>query len=260
MSKNLELLTQLGEKYRELQSPPRAAKTTAATAESLPESPPPAALVPLPWTSEEATSGEVAKLVQRVFIAPGEEAPKRVVFCGADEENGSNLICARVAEALASRTSGRICLVDANVLAPLSSHPEGMAGPFDAPDGLLDPEIAVTWARQIQGRKLWLLPAYAEIGGRRTLIAPDHWRKVLAELETEFHTILIAAGPVHRCPDTMMICQTASGVILVIKANATRRATARKVKEDLEVLQVPLLGAVLNDRTYPIPERLYRRL
>lgn len=256
MSKNLELLTQLGEKYRELQSPPHAAKTTASAAES----PPPAALASLPWTSEEATSGEVVKLVHRVFIAPGEEAPKRVVFCGADEENGSNLICARVAEALASRTSGRVCLVDANVHTPLSAYPDGMAGPFDAPDGVLEPEIAVTWARQIQGRQLWLLPAYAEIGGRRTLIAADHWRKALAELETEFHTILIAAGPVHRCPDTMMLCQTASGVILVIKANATRRATARKVKEDLEAFHVPLLGAVLNDRTYPIPERLYRRL
>lgn len=256
MSKNLELLTQLGEKYRELQRPPRAAKTTVSTAES----PAPAALAPLPWMGEAAMSSEVAKLVHRVFIAPGEEAPKKVVFCGADEENGSNLICARVAEALASRANGRVCLVDANVHVPLSAHPDGMASPFDAPDGLLEPAIAVTRARQIQGRKLWLLPACAETGGRRTLIAPDRWREVLAELETEFHTILVAAGPVQNCPDTMMLCQTVSGVILVIKANATRRATARKLKEDLEALQVPLLGAVLNDRTYPIPESLYRRL
>jgi Mrp family chromosome partitioning ATPase len=47
---------------------------------------------------------------------------------------------------------------------------------------------------------------------------------------------------------------------LVIEANSTRRETTRKAKESLEAANVRLLGAVLNKRTFPIPEVFYRKL
>jgi Mrp family chromosome partitioning ATPase len=57
-----------------------------------------------------------------------------------------------------------------------------------------------------------------------------------------------------------MIGRLADGVVLVIEAHATRREAARKVKESLEAANVRLLGAVLNKRTFPIPEVLYNRI
>jgi hypothetical protein len=35
---------------------------------------------------------------------------------------------------------------------------------------------------------------------------------------------------------------------------------ARKIKETLEGAQVRILGTVLSDRVFPIPEEIYRRL
>jgi len=49
-------------------------------------------------------------------------------------------------------------------------------------------------------------------------------------------------------------------VVLVLEANATRRVAALSAKEALEAAGVRLLGTVLNDRTFPIPEKLYRKL
>jgi Mrp family chromosome partitioning ATPase len=45
-----------------------------------------------------------------------------------------------------------------------------------------------------------------------------------------------------------------------VEANHSRRDTVRHAKEQLEGAQVRLLGAVLDQRTFPIPEKLYRRL
>jgi len=45
-----------------------------------------------------------------------------------------------------------------------------------------------------------------------------------------------------------------------LQANTTRRETARKVKQEMEAASVRLLGAVLNERTFPIPESIYSRL
>jgi Mrp family chromosome partitioning ATPase len=56
------------------------------------------------------------------------------------------------------------------------------------------------------------------------------------------------------------MARVADGLILVLSAQRTRRATALKVKQMLEEAQVRILGAVLSDREFPMPERIYRRL
>jgi len=48
--------------------------------------------------------------------------------------------------------------------------------------------------------------------------------------------------------------------ILVVEANETLRIAARKAKETLEAANVRLLGTVLHNRTFPIPEQLYQKL
>ncbi len=50
------------------------------------------------------------------------------------------------------------------------------------------------------------------------------------------------------------------GVILVLQANSTRRAAAQRAVQTLQATNARLLGSVLNGRTFPIPEGIYRRL
>jgi len=54
--------------------------------------------------------------------------------------------------------------------------------------------------------------------------------------------------------------QLADGVVLIVSANSTREEAGRKAKESLEMAGSRLLGAVLNNRTYPIPQPIYDRL
>jgi Mrp family chromosome partitioning ATPase len=46
----------------------------------------------------------------------------------------------------------------------------------------------------------------------------------------------------------------------VLKANSTRRDATREIKQQLQAANVRMLGAVLNQRTFPIPERIYNKL
>jgi Mrp family chromosome partitioning ATPase len=50
------------------------------------------------------------------------------------------------------------------------------------------------------------------------------------------------------------------GIVLVLSAQHTRRAAALRIKEKVDEAHVRLLGTVLSDREFPIPQRLYRRL
>ena len=47
---------------------------------------------------------------------------------------------------------------------------------------------------------------------------------------------------------------------MVIEAESTRRETALAAVENLRSCDVRILGAVLNKRVYPIPEKLYSKL
>src|SRR5207253_7590205 len=42
------------------------------------------------------------------------------------------------------------------------------------------------------------------------------------------------------------------GLVLIVEANSTRRETVREVMKELRMLGTPILGVVLNNRTFPI--------
>ncbi len=82
----------------------------------------------------------------------------------------------------------------------------------------------------------------------------------MAELRKEFDYVLIDSPPLNMCSDSVVLGQLSDGVILVLEANATRREAVLRVAEELRARHVQVLGAVLNKRTFPIPELLYHRL
>jgi Mrp family chromosome partitioning ATPase len=48
--------------------------------------------------------------------------------------------------------------------------------------------------------------------------------------------------------------------VLVLEENATRRDVALRVTDSLKATGIPLLGGVLNNRTFPMPAAVYKRI
>jgi Mrp family chromosome partitioning ATPase len=82
----------------------------------------------------------------------------------------------------------------------------------------------------------------------------------VAELRKEFDYVLIDSPPLNTYSDGVAVGQLADGLVLVLEANSTRREAAVKIAENLRSAQIRILGAVLNKRTFPIPEFLYHLL
>ena len=203
---------------------------------------------------------ETVKLVQRVFVFPNSRAPKVVVFSSVDEDNSSSEICSRVGQVLATQVSGSVCLVDANLREP-SLHRLLEVSKFPGlTDAAVKPGPIKDFAVRIAGGNLWLVPFGSSAAETSELFASDRLGSRMLELRKEFDHVLIDASSVSSSSDAILLGQMAEGVILVIEANSTRRETARTAKGAFEGAKVRLLGAILNNRTFPIPEALYRRL
>ena len=206
-----------------------------------------------------AADPEIGKLVQRLFSAAGQDnGPKVVSFSGIARDDRSSWICARAAEILSEQAGSSVCVVDANLVAPqlhvelaAASHP-GFA------DALITKEPIRNYATPISGEHLWLIPAgHAKPGFRPSR---ERYRERMAELREAFEYILVGAPSLARETEATLFGQLADGAVLIVEANRTRRETLRRAKEQLQSAHVTLLGAVLDQRTFPIPEKLYHRL
>jgi hypothetical protein len=201
---------------------------------------------------------EILRLVQRLFLATdnGHDGPRQVVFCGIDEADGSNLLCARVARSLAEQVPSQVCVADANARMP-ASNPLFDLTPSD---NSTQPEVGTT--RKLLRRvtdNLWLSSS-DPVGTNARAPSAEQVRMWITDLRGKFAYVLISAPPVGLYGDAALLGQMADGVVLVVEANSTRRVAALKAQQALEAANVRVLGAVLNNRTFPIPEKIYRWL
>ncbi len=207
----------------------------------------------------EQTRDETIKLVQRLFSSKSTDIPQVVILSGVEPGSGCSWVCARVAEIVAAHVEGSVCLVDANF------HSDSIHRHFEtgrsrkAPDerSLLSPVRRN--GQPPKGGKLWLL-SLKPAGDWQTPGSLDRFHSRLLELRKDFAVILIDAPPINTYVDAALLGRMADGLVMIVQANHTRREAAQRAKEILDAAGVRVLGAVLNKRTFPIPEFLYRRL
>jgi len=254
MSRNFELLQRIG-REQELQA---AAEPEPVLVQDEP------VVFSGPVTPALAIEGieleEFTKLVQRLFTLPAGEAPRTVVFTATENGNGCSWVCARVGEVLASQVSGSVCLVDANLRRPSLHSQFTSENHYGLSDALVKTGSMRTFARNLGRPNLWMVSCGSNPEEGQGFLSSERMRLRMAELRSEFDYVLIDAAALGDANDAVVLGAAADGVVLVLKANASRRESARKAMQDLQSASARVLGAVLNQRTFPIPESIYKKL
>ncbi|MFZ0772311.1 MAG: hypothetical protein WCA49_19110 [Candidatus Sulfotelmatobacter sp.] len=202
------------------------------------------------WDPEDFARQQIRGLVRRVFFAGGARAVKQVVFSAVEAHIDVASICEQAAQALALETHSHVALVDPKPEMAKNTHchlhSRGTAS-------------IKSWSTQM-AVNLWRVPerGLGECGEESG--TGLHWLSCLAELRNEFEYVVIPGPAAGISSEAALLGQLTDGIILVLGAHSTRRAAALKIKETLEGAQSRILGTVLSERTFPIPERVYRRL
>jgi Mrp family chromosome partitioning ATPase len=200
------------------------------------------------------------KLIDYTFLASG-TAPKSITFTSPERHSGCSWLLSRIAERLAERVDASVCAVDANLHWPALHTAFGIEnehGLLEAMMRLNDP--IRDFAKRPGSANLWVLPSGGTLSQCNAVWSTDNIKNRLAELSREFDYILIDTPAMKTSANCGVIGRLTGGVVLVLAANSSRRDTAINTKMMLEAANVPILGAVLNRRTFPIPDRIYRYL
>jgi Mrp family chromosome partitioning ATPase len=147
-----------------------------------------------------------------------------------------------------------VCLIDANFRSSIAFQ-EFRCGKLVK---LSDEEWSLAPVSDTTPANLRLL-SYRPLLKSSTSASLDGFQMRLAELRKDFY-VLIDAPPLNGYAEAALLGRLADGIVLIVAANDTRREPARKARQLLEESGVPVLGAVLNKRIFPVPEPLYKRL
>jgi len=201
---------------------------------------------------------EITRLVQRVFRDAN--APRSVLLSAVDPGDGCSSICAAAAETLAATAPGTVCLVDANLRSPSLHQRFEIENSVGLAEAILQPGAIHNFMHRVAGTNLWVLPSGAGSAAVAVLVGSEGMRARMGELREAFDHVLIDSPPLNRFPDAVVLGRLVDGMLMVLQSNTTRKETARTLIDSIRNAKVNLLGAVLNKRTFPIPQNLYDRL
>jgi Mrp family chromosome partitioning ATPase len=251
MSRNFELLQQFGKDERIL-----SRVDTVRESEVFVEP----AVVPTPVPPDKPEIQEIKTLVERVFLLPGTQAPHCVVFAGTESGSGCSWICARAAEALAYQVSGSVCLVDANLRTPGLHQQFGIPNHHGLSNALLQDEPMGIFVTALSPPNLSIVSCGSAAEAVQGLLTSNRMRTRLKELRSMFDYVLIDTCAMNSSKEAIVLGAASDGAVLVLKANSSRKETARNAVQEFHTAKVKILGAVLNQRTFPIPEAIYNKL
>ena len=226
----------------------------------------PVPIVPLPsrkgirngrtrWAHDEAL-----RLVQQVFLLQMKAPPRVVVFASIDHGNGCSQMCTSVAEILSKSARRPVCLVEGNFRSPALPDLFGTTNHLGLTDALHQNGPISLFAKLVNEDNLWLLSSGSLAADSPSLLTADRLSDRVAELRQEFEFVIIDAPPLTQYSDALALGQLSDGLVMVLQADSTRREAASMAAATLRSAKIPILAAVLNKRTFPIPDAIYKRL
>jgi capsular exopolysaccharide synthesis family protein len=197
------------------------------------------------------------RLVQQLFLPRTQEAPRMVVFAGINHGDGCSEIAASVAKCLAGIAPKAVCLVEANFRSPGLPAMLGTRNYRGLTDALLEEGPVKSFVKPVFNESLWLLSSGPVTADSSNLLTSQRMKHLSAEMRKEFDFAIVDAPPLTRYADAIALGHLADGIVLVVEANSTRREAALIAVENLRSSNIQILGAVLNKRTFSIPEKIY---
>ena len=190
-------------------------------------------------------SGPISSLAEKIFFPAGSAQRTRILFVAADDQTDVTASCEQMGRALADYSGARVGIVAQVFSSPANGAKKRAQAAGDS------------WRSHCAqiSEMVWRIPArlFESRNG-----SGKGEGSVSRELEAGFAYFLVASRlPEARLQTRSIRCD---GIVLVLTAHRTRREVALHAIAELEKCEAPLLGAVLDKRTFPVPDAIYRRL
>jgi Mrp family chromosome partitioning ATPase len=214
---------------------------------------------------EHAEQFQLLKYRMMAMLNGNSGQPLVINFTGYRKGEGVSTLVTNFALTLSDDPEIRILLVDFNLQQPslyrfFQNNGKG-SGSAD-PDQIVSADEVITRDRQMvrTGPRLDVI-----ISKRKAERDPDpagieDVERFMVKAKEHYDFILIDGPPLYGNSFANLLAAKADYTVLVVKAHGVRLQVLRNAVNDLERLGANMLGVILNKRSYPIPNFIYRML
>lgn len=213
----------------------------------------------------------VRRLAERVLTGTGMDGtnPRVIAIIGTKHGEGATTLACATAALLAERAQldapkgvlDEVLLIDCDLHAPTLHRQLGIDPSPGLTDWLADPSSselpleATIKISPVEG--LAVMPAGVLRGGALT---PNRLKRLIDIVAPNYRYVVIDLPPLDESPEAARLASVCDGTVVVIEAEKLRKQIVVETLQNLQEANVHILGAVLNKRTYPVPEWLYERV
>ena len=192
-------------------------------------------------------------------LLPGPD--KNVIqFIGSRKGEGTSTLVREFAMVSAQHSNKPVLLVEADLMQPSQYRAFGIEAKSPLDHVLKEGKALDGVVSQVDKSNLFLATLSSKVQSAltaRTFFNPTDMWKIVRE---QFSLILIDSSPASVTADSMALCETVDGIVLVVEAEKTRSAVVKKVRDHILMQEGNLLGMVFTKRRLYIPEFFYRFL
>lgn len=193
---------------------------------------------------------EAIKTIRTGILLSGIDHPKKtLVVTSSVPGEGKSTVAIDLA--LAHAQTKRVLLIDGDMRRPSIAKVLGLDNSHPGLSMLvLGMEKLENCVYKIEGSTLDVLIAGSIPPNPLELLLSDRFKELLAELGERYDVIMIDSPPVQLVSDAVVLASMATGVIFVLKADATPFQFARRAIRTLQRSGASLYGVVLNQANF----------
>ena len=213
--------------------------------------------VSIPRFHEES---ELQALAQNIAAHLPNPAHNVVQFIGSQAGEGTSTLIREFAWMVAENSSKPVLLVEADFHGPSHAQAFGLEAKPPLDFALKEGKALDGVISETKQSNLFLATLSSQFFRSLTERSFSHSSDIWKSARSQFSLILIDSSPVSVSADSLAICETVNGVILVVAAEKTRSAVAKNVKTQILNREGNLLGIVYTKRKFHIPKSIHKFL
>lgn len=204
------------------------------------------------------TESELMVMAQNIAALLPDPNKNVIQFIGSRKGEGTSTLVREFALFSAQHSQKPVLLVEADLMQPSQYQAFGIEAKSPLDHVLKEGKPVEGVISQIENSNLFLATFSSKIQSAlaaRTFCNPTDLWKIVRE---QFSLILIDSSPVNVTADSLMLCKTVDGIVLVVEAEKTRSTVVKKVRDQILMKEGNLLGMIFTKRKMYISEMLYK--
>jgi capsular exopolysaccharide synthesis family protein len=196
-------------------------------------------------------------LSEKLSLLLKDENIKAILFTDSEGKKDLSVVTANIGICLSHKTGYKVLIIDANLRQPMVSKIFKISNNSGLAD-ILEMKASLSDTIKNLGGNLYILPSGETALNPPTVFSSPAMSNVVNKVKEDYDVVLIVCPDLKNYTDAVIISSLTDGIVLVINEGKVRRQVVENSLNPLRQKKTNVIGAILNNRRYVIPEIIYK--